>query len=116
MNIQITFRNMDHSDPMEQHVRKHLEKIERFLHNERSPIAIDVFLEPSHAHRHHRVEMIVKSPNFNRTLAYEREGLDFYAVVNHVIDHMLDLLQEDHRRKIDDRKQQGRHYEFKKQR
>lgn len=116
MNIQITFKNMEHSDPMEQHIRKHLEKIEHFLHNERDPIFIHVFLEPSKVHRHHRIELLVKSPNYDLSVAYEHEGMDFYITLDRVINQMLDRLQDEHQRKITERKMVGRHEEFKKER
>jgi len=114
MNKRIVFRNMDHSDPIEAHAHQQLEKIVTFLENEPDPVTIDVYLEPSKVHSHHRVELRIKSPNYSRTSSYE--GSEFYKVLDRVIDVMYHLLREDKEKRHDKLKQVGRHDEFKKQR
>lgn len=117
MHKRIAFRSMDHSDVMEQYVNEQLAKIETFLENERSPVYIDVIFEPSKVREHHRVEVRVKSPNYNLVSSYEHQGDKFYDTIDRVIDVMYRNLHEEKERiKKDDRKMIGRHEEFKKQR
>ncbi len=86
------------------------------LHFENKSILIHLILMPSHVHEHHCVELIVKTPNYDRVVKYEKQGLDFYQVLDHVIDTMYRLLHEDKQRHVDNLKEVGRHDEFKKQR
>ena len=116
MHKRITFRNMDKSDVMEEYANKQLKKIEEFLEGERSPIAIDLIFEPSKTREHHKVELRVKSPNYDRISTYEHQGTAFYDVVDRVIDVMYRELHEDKKRHVEDRKMTGRHEDFKKQR
>lgn len=116
MHKRITFRHMDKSEAMEQHSNDQLVKIEHFLEGEQRPIYIDLTLEPSKVHEHHRIELRVKSPHYDLVSHYEKEGVDFYEALDHVIDVMYHQLQEHKRRLDDDKKQVGRHEEFKKQR
>ena len=116
MHKRITFRNMDHSEVMEEYANKQLEKIEHFLENERTPIYIDLVFEPSKVHQHHRVELRVKSPRFDLISNYEHKGVDFYDVLDRVIDIMYRQLLDHKQKEVDERKQRGRHEDFKKQR
>lgn len=116
MHKRITFRHMDKSEGLEQYANDQLAKIEHFLEGEQRPIYIDLILEPSKLNEHHRVELRVKSPHYDLVSNYEHEGADFYDVLDRVIDVMYRELHE-HKRKLDDEKKQiGRHEEFKKQR
>jgi ribosomal subunit interface protein len=114
MEKRIAFRHMEKTEPMEQHINEHLAKIEQFLEHEKEPIHIDLILEPSKVHAHHRVELRVKSPNYDRIV--ERENPDFYLALDFVINTMYDKLHEDKQRHIDERKSIGRHDDFKKER
>lgn len=114
MHKRITFRGMEHSQPMEDHANDMLARIEHILEEDRSPRYIDLVLQPSKVHAHHHVELRVKSPSYDRVVDYE--GSDFYAVLDHVLDTMYRMLLEDKDRHIEDRKMLGRHEEFKKQR
>jgi len=116
MHKRITFRNMEHSEVMEDYANQQLKKIEEFLSNEPTPVYIDLVLEPSKVHEHHRVELRVKSPNYERISNYEHEGMDFYDVLDRVIDVMYRGLHEDKKRLNDKKKTAGRHDEFKKER
>jgi len=101
---------------MEAHANQQLKKIETFLENERSPVFIDLIFEPSKFREHHRVELRVKSPNYDRISNYEHQGVQFYDVVDRVIDTMYKELHEDKNKLHDQLKSAGRHDEFKKQR
>lgn len=117
MHKKIVFRSMDHSNAIENHTNEQLKKIETFLENEKTPIYIDVIFEPSKLREHHRVELRVKSPNYDLISNYEHQGDDFYLTINRVIDVMYDRLREEKKRiKIDERKMIGRHDDFKKER
>lgn len=116
MNKRITFRNMDHSGPMEAHANQQLAKIEKFLENERTPILISLTLTASHVNEHPTAELIVKSPNYDRIVKYEHEGTDLYDALDRVVDTMYKKLHDDKKRLHDHLKDAGRHDEFKKQR
>lgn len=116
MHKRITFRHMEHSDVMEQYINKQLEKIEKFLKREPSPIYIDVVLEASKVREHPRVELRIKTPNFDEVSNYEFEGVDMYDAIDRVIDVMYRKIIEHKQKKVDARKSEGRHEDFKKQR
>ncbi len=116
MNKRIAFRNMDHSDVMEQYANQQLDKIEKFLQEERSPILINLTLTASHVNEHPTVELMVKTANYDRVVKYEHEGMELYDVLDRVIDTMYKKLLEDKKRLHDNLKMVGRHEEFKKQR
>ncbi len=106
MHKQITFHQMDHSKVIEDYANEHLEKIEKFLQNERTPIYIELTFTPSKVHAHHRVELLVKSPNYD--LHVEREGSDFYKTLDDVIDTMYHNLHKEKRKELDKKKESGR--------
>ncbi len=116
MHKRITFRNMEHSAPMEEYINQQLAKIEQFLESERTPIYIDMVLEASKTREHPFAELRVKTPNYDLISNYERTGVDLYDVIDRVIDVMYHELHEHKKKADDDRKQRGRHDEFKKQR
>ena len=111
MHRKIVFRHMDHSGPMEQHADQQLKKLEKLLEHEPTPIVIDLILEPSKVHSHHRVELIIKTKHYDRVV--HSEGPKFYEVLDHVIDVMYRKLHEDKQRLVDERKTQGQGREEK---
>lgn len=116
MQKRIVFRGVDHSDNAEQYANKQLQKIEHFLEHEQTPVHIDLIFEPSKLRQHSRVELRVKSPHYDLISHYEHEGVEFYAVLDHVIDSMYRQLHEAKEKNHDKLKTVGRHDEFKKQR
>jgi ribosomal subunit interface protein len=110
----IMFRHMDHSDVMQEYANGQLAKIEEFLSHGRDPIYVDLVLEPSKVHAHHRIELRIKTPKYEKFCDYE--GPKFYDVLDHVIDTMYRMLLEEKRKQEDHVKDLGRHEEFKKQR
>lgn len=116
MSKRITFRNMDHSDAMEEYINGQLDKIEKFIEHEPTPTYIDVILEASKVREHPRAEIRVKTPNFDLVSNYEKEGVDLYDVIDRVIDTMYKQLREANKKQNDQRKMVGRKDEFKKQR
>ena len=116
MNKRIVFRNMDHSDVMETYANQQLEKIEEFIEHFNTPHIIDLYLEPSHVHEHHKVFLHVRLGSHHFESSYEHEGSSFYDKLDRVIDVMYKRLHEE-KKKIDDMKKTvGRHDEFKKER
>ena len=106
MHRRITFRGMSPSRIMEDYANQQLERIVTFLKNEGSPIYLDLILEPSKIHAHHRVELRVKTPRFDLISNYE--GPDFYEVLDRVIDVMYDDLHKKKEEWKDDIKTEGR--------
>lgn len=114
MEKRIVFKNMPHSTPMEDYANQQMQRIFTFLERERSPIYVDLFLEPSQVHAHHRVELRIKTPHFERSIHYECP--DMYEALDRVCDTMYLKLHDDKKQMVEDRKSVGRHDEFKKQR
>jgi ribosomal subunit interface protein len=114
METKFTFRHMEASTVIEDYANRQLSKVYEFLTNEREPIYIEVTFSPSKVHAHHDVELLVKSPHYD--LIAQREGPEFYDLIDKVVDIMYHNLHEEKRKKIDERKMRGRHDEFKKQR
>lgn len=85
--IKITFRNLDHSAVIEERVRKQLQKLDKFLEKERTPISVNFIIEAHPLHAHHKIELLVKSPNYD-LMAFD-EGTDLYKLIEQVIDTML---------------------------
>jgi ribosomal subunit interface protein len=99
MNKQITFRGMDHSPVMEQHIDQQLAKIERFLENETEPIYLHVVLDAERTHHHHNIELGLKTPHYD--LHIRKRGPEFYKVLDEAIDALYLALQEKKRELID---------------
>lgn len=113
MHKRITFRHMDHVAAIENYANDKLTKIEEFLSHEPTPVYIDLILEPSKVHSHHRVELRVKSPNYDRISNFE--GPEFYKVLDRVIDVMLEELHREKRKHLDERNHRiktGKLWEF----
>lgn len=110
----IVFRHMDKSDVMEAYANTQLAKIEEFLSNERSPVYIDLVFEPSKTREHHRIELRVKTPHYDKISDYEYTGTAFYDVLDRVIDVMYRELHEAKRKNIDHEKTVGRQNDEKK--
>jgi ribosomal subunit interface protein len=90
-HVSITFRHMDHSDALDQYARKKLEKVDKLISSERTPIFIELVLEAQRTHHHHRVELRVKTPNYD--LIAHKTGPEMYAVIDDVIDTMADEIR-----------------------
>lgn len=116
MHKRIVFRGVAHSDVAEQYANQQLQKVEKFLEHEKSPITLDLIFEPSKLRQHSRVELRVISPHYDIVSHYEFEGVEFYEALDRVIDVMYERLHEEKRKNVDKRKTVGRHEEFKKQR
>jgi ribosomal subunit interface protein len=103
MDIRIYFKNMTHSDVMEKYAHDQLAKIIEFLKNERTPVYVYLTFEPSKTREHNRVELLVKTPNYDLVSEYHHPGVEFYEVIDRVIDTMYRQLLEAKKKRIDER-------------
>lgn len=102
MNVQITFKNTESSQIMEEHARKQMEKIFHLLKREPTPIFIELICEPSKVHAHNRVEFVIKSPHYS--LHVHKEGPHIYQIVDEAIDVMYEQLRKEKQKHVDERK------------
>jgi ribosome-associated translation inhibitor RaiA len=86
----------------------------KFLEKERSPITLDLVLEPSKVHSHHKIELRVNTPHFHKISMYE--GPEFYEVLNRVIDTMYKELHKEKDKQQEHNREINRHNEVKKNR
>ena len=104
MHKRITFRHMDSEQVREKYFDEQLEKFVKFLNDAKSPVFIDVVLESGKIHAHHRVEVRVKSPNYD--LVSHFEGPRMYDVIDEAIDRMYLELRK-HKEKLVDKRKAG---------
>lgn len=109
MNKRIMFRHMDRSEPMSEHIDKQLHKIEKFLERERTPIHLDMVLEPSKTREHHCIELKVTTADYEAFCKREYSGEAFYKELDSVIDTVYRQLLEQKRRHHDDQVRKARH-------
>lgn len=101
MDKRITFRHMDHSKHLENHANEQLQKIEKLLASEKTPIVIDLLLEAHKLHAHNKVDFHVKTPNVD--IVVSDEGPDMSQLVSSVIDVMYRKLRDKKKRRIQER-------------
>lgn len=95
MKVKITFHNMPHSDPLEQHALQKFEKISEHLKGEENltPLHAELWLKANKQHPHHAAELHLKTPRFD--LNAHNEGPDMYVVIDTTIDKMIKLLTKE---------------------
>ena len=106
MKIKITFHNMPHSDPLEQHANQKLIKITELLSNEEnlSPFHVELWLKANKLHPHHAAELHLKTPRFD--LNAHDEGTAMYIVIDNTIDKLIKLLIKEKEKRNDKTKKQ----------
>jgi ribosomal subunit interface protein len=87
MHKRIAFRGMEQSPVLEEFAQKHLEKLEKLLSTEPTPVFVDLVLEAHHTHHHHKVELRVITPHYD--LIAHHEGPEMYQEVERVTDKMV---------------------------
>lgn len=112
MKTKITFHNMPHSDPLEQHCRAKLTKLDEFTKDNASPCYTELWLKANKQHPHHAVELHLKTPHFD--LHAHDEGADMYIVIDNTIDKMVTLIKKEkeksrdkHRKRETDKEEFG---------
>lgn len=98
---------MEHSDAIQNYVNERLERVEKLLKKEHDPINLDIILEAGRTHHHHRVEILLHTPNFN--LAAHDEGPELYPVVHKAIDRLFAEVTKAKEKKVDARKKGDQH-------
>lgn len=105
MNTKISFHNMTHSLPLEEHTRSKLAKILDIVKHEadQSPFQIEVWLKANAQHPHHRAEVHVKTAHFNFH-THDETGADMYVSIDNAIDKMVEMLKKEKERRRDARR------------
>ncbi len=95
MSIKITFHNMEHSNPLEQHVHQKLERIHDILRDEaqHTPFSLEIWLKANSLHPHHSVEFHLRTKHYN--LNAHDEGTDMYVAVDDCIDKMFGQIRKE---------------------
>lgn len=107
MNINITFRGVEHTPVLENYVYEQLERFNRALSDEHEPIYIEFVLNAERNHHHHHVEIRVKTPRYHIITHYET--FDMYETINKAVERMHDELAKELGR-LDDREKKVDEY------
>lgn len=102
MQKYVAFRNMEHSAVLEEFAYKHLEKVEKVLENEPTPVKIDLVITAASTHPHHNVEIRVKTPHYD--LITQHEGPELYQEIDKVTDKMVQEIRKAKEKRIDELK------------
>lgn len=102
--LQITFRDMDHSDAIEDYVRKRAAKLSAMR---RSLVACKVAVEAPHRHKNHgrhyrvRIDMTVPGSEVvvDRCPDVGDACADVYAAIDYAFDHALRRLRDGAKKK-----------------
>lgn len=87
MNKKITFRSMDYSQAIEEHVLNKAEKFDKFFKREPLPVDIEIVLEAHREKHYFKVEIIVHSKNYH--LVAHSEGDDMYVMIDEAVHKMV---------------------------
>ena len=98
MNLKITFHNMPHSDPLEEHAHEKFTKLAELLSNMdgREPVHAELWLKANKQHDHHAVELHIRSSSLD--LNAHDEGTDMYVAVDNTMDKMLKQIKKEKER------------------
>lgn len=107
MNKKVTFLGMDPLAAIESHIDKQLVKIEHFLEHERTPIDIEVTVSKHPDHAHNAVTINIFTATYRIVFA-QREGPDFYPLIDEVVDIAYRDLCKQKERLVDKHKD-GKH-------
>jgi ribosomal subunit interface protein len=102
MQKRIAFRGIDSTPVLEEFINSHLEKVVHLLENEPTPIMVDMVLEASKVHAHHKVELRVKTPHYD--LIAHHEGPEMYQEIDRVVDKMIGELRRAKEKRVSDQK------------
>lgn len=99
MKIVFTFRHMESSPAMEGFVESKLPKVKRLLEKELEPVTLSVTLDAARQHHHHRVEMSLKSHNYD--ILVHHEGPELYKEIEIVADKLAAEIVKSKDKRID---------------
>lgn len=102
MNIQITFRGEHEESPViREHIYKGLERVEKLVAKEPSPIFVEVVIEPHFTHHHHKIEIRFKSPHYE--IFMHDEGPELYVMLDALLRGLYDRICQQKERVVDHR-------------
>lgn len=103
MKVDVTFRNMEHTEAIESHVQKYVPKFAKYL-NKDNPDAtfMHVILDGHFKHHKYDAEVRIKSPHYN--LIVNREGKDMYPLIDEIMHVMEEQLQQAKEKLVDNLK------------
>jgi ribosomal subunit interface protein len=102
VSIAVIFRRMEHSSVIDEHVRKQLVRLEKFLEQERTPASIEVIIEAMPLRSFYIVDLRVHTPRFRELV--KDEGHDIYLIIDSVVATMNNQLRRLKEHMLDDRK------------
>lgn len=89
---------MEPSKSIEEHIKKELDKLEKLLKSERSPVSVHLIITGAHVHANPHIEVRLDSPHFH--LKAQEEGADvhkephIFKAIDIVITKMLRQLHD----------------------
>ncbi len=98
MHKRVTMRHMDHVPDVENYAHDALERIIQALNGEKSPIYLDLIVEPGRPHAHHQVELLIKTPSLN--IVYKEEGLHVFQLIDRACDMAYKKIHEEKKKRI----------------
>lgn len=104
MQIKISFHNMDHSTPIENHTKEKLEKLHELLkkEDENPPFFVEFWIKANKLHPHHATKLHLKTAKLD--LIAQDEGTDMYVAIDNTIDKMVSLVRKHKEKEKDKRK------------
>lgn len=107
MQKRVVFRHMEHTPLLEDFAHKHLERVEKLLVGEETPVSLDLVLESAPNHAHNKVELRVSTPRY--TLVAHNEGPEMYQEIDTVVEKMIREIKKA-KDKLEDKKKHGDSY------
>ena len=92
MKTKINFHNMDHSENLESHTLKKLQKLEEFCTDAALPLYAEVWLKAENTRPHHKADVNVKVNKLD--LHTSSESRDLYVAIDEAIDKMVTVLKK----------------------
>jgi ribosomal subunit interface protein len=86
MYKKITFRSVDHSQALKEHIVQKAEKLDKFFKREPLPIDIEIVLDGHYEKHLYEAEVIIRSKNYH--LIAHSQGSDMYSIIDEVINKM----------------------------
>lgn len=97
-----TFRHMETSPVLEQHINEQLHKIEEFLSHERPPVYLHLTMEANKLRAHNKVEIQIESGSYD--VFVHRVGQDLYRTLDEVLDRAYKELHKQKEEWVDQHK------------
>lgn len=102
MEVKITFRSMESSPTIEKYVNTKVEKLDRILRKERTPIKLEVILESHHVHVQHDVELRLHCADYH--FRAQAKGHDLYVLIDEAFDILFKEIQKEKGKRLVERK------------